>query len=76
MELRLIDPDGYVVPGTIHLHVPRENAAGIEDRLRHHVAPIHAAHNGYYAADYRVQKTPEPTVAGRGTFLNWLTTAA
>lgn len=77
-ELRLIDPDGATVPGTINRYVPAENVAELEDNLRHRVAPEHAADNDqpngvrFYAEDYRVQKTPEPTVATSGTFLDWL----
>lgn len=77
-ELRLIDPYGATVAGTQHRYVPKANADALEDRLRHEVAPAHAAEhdgvNGYafHAADYRVQRTPEPTVAARGTFLDLL----
>ena len=82
MELRLIDPYGATVPGTQHSHVPAVNIAQLKDRLRNEVAPAHAAENdginGYrfHADDYRVQETPEPTVAARGTFLDLLATPA
>lgn len=78
MELRLIDPYGATVPGTINTRVPAENVADLEDNLRHRVAPEHAARwngiNGYafHVEDYRVQQTPEPTTAATGTFLDWL----
>ncbi|MEU8682930.1 hypothetical protein [Streptomyces sp. NPDC048611] len=82
LELRLIDPYGYAVPGTTHPNVPEANIAEVEKRLLEVAAPKHAARwdgiNGYrfYAADYRVQRTPEPTTATSGTFLDWLTTVA
>lgn len=66
-ELRLIDPYGATVPGTQHRYVPEANVAELEDRLRHEVAPAHAA-------DYHVQRSPEPTTAGSGTFLDLLAT--
>ncbi|MFE1767264.1 hypothetical protein ACFW81_23980 [Streptomyces angustmyceticus] len=77
-ELRLIDPYGHTVPGTINTHVPAANAAEVEKRLLDVTAPKHAGRwdgiNGYrfHAADYRVQKTPEPAVDARGTFLDLL----
>lgn len=79
-ELRLIDPYGATVPGTQHRYVPEANVAELEDRLRHEVAPAHAAEhhgiNGYafHATDYHVQRSPEPTTAGSGTFLDLLAT--
>ncbi|MFJ6608162.1 hypothetical protein [Streptomyces lydicus] len=82
MELRLIDPYGATVPGTQYSRVPAANVAELEDRLRHRVAPAHAAEhdgiNGYrfHATDYRVQATPEPTAATRGTFLDLLAVPA
>nr|WSX25520.1 hypothetical protein OG690_38195 [Streptomyces tubercidicus] len=81
-ELRLIDPYGATVPGTQHYDVPKANVPELEDRLRNEVAPAHAADNdginGYrfYAADYRVQETPEPAAVTRGTFLDLLATSA
>ena len=81
-ELRLIDPNGYTVPGAIHLNVPEPNVAEITARLMRDTAPKHAARwdgiggQRFYAEDYRVQNTPTPTTATSGTFLDWLTTAA
>ncbi|MER6844784.1 hypothetical protein [Streptomyces platensis] len=55
-ELRLIDPDGYTVPGTVHTGYP----AAMEGELRAHlrvVAEREAARwadFGYHAADYQV----------------------
>ena len=77
-ELRLIDPDGYTVPGTVHTNVPAANEAQVRQLLLD-VAERHAAEwadFGYHAADYRVQEFPEPTVAARGTFLDWLAASA
>ncbi|MFI7096776.1 hypothetical protein [Streptomyces lydicus] len=82
MELRLIDPYGATVPGTIHLRVPAANIPAVKARLLKESAPKHAARwdgiNGYrfHATDYWVQETPEPTVAARGTFLDLLATPA
>jgi hypothetical protein len=81
-ELRLIDPYGALVPGTINADVEPENIATVTAQLLDTSAPNHAARwdgiNGYRfdVADYRVQVTPQPTTAGTGTFLDWLTTAA
>ncbi|MFI1161432.1 hypothetical protein [Streptomyces sioyaensis] len=78
-ELRLIDPYGYTVPGAVHTDVPAANVAEVTARLLDTAARNHADDNdginGYrfHAADYRVQETPEPTVAARGTFLDLLT---
>lgn len=55
-ELRLIDPDGYTVPGTVQ-DVPDGDPAKVRDHLLHDVAPTHAAQwadAGYDARDYRV----------------------
>ncbi|MFG2532779.1 hypothetical protein [Streptomyces sp. NPDC048516] len=63
-ELRLIDPYGATVPGTIHLNVPDANAPALENHLRYDVTPVHAAgHDGingyrFYVGDYRVQNLP------------------
>ncbi|MGW7636030.1 hypothetical protein [Streptomyces decoyicus] len=81
-ELRLIDPYGALVPGTINLRVPAANIAQVTAWLLEESAPKHAARhdgiNGYrfHAADYRVQVTPERTTAAGGTFLDLLTTPA
>lgn len=56
-NLRLIDPDGYVVPGTVQRNVPDANAAKVRDHLMHEVAPQHAAEwadFGYDARNYSV----------------------
>ncbi|WP_331756694.1 hypothetical protein [Streptomyces decoyicus] len=82
MELRLIDPYGATVPGTINSCVPAANVAEVTAWLLEESAPKHAARNdginGYrfHVADYRVQETPEPAVAARGTFLDLLATPA
>ncbi|MFJ8677296.1 hypothetical protein [Streptomyces sp. NPDC093589] len=85
MELRLIDPYGDTVPGTIYRGVPAQSVAEVTDRLRRDSAPKHADRwdgiNGYafHAADYHVQATSEtlqPTATGTGTFLDLLATPA
>lgn len=79
-ELRLIDPYGALVPGTVNTRVPDENVAQVTARLFKVAARKHADDNdgingyAFHAADYRVQETPEPVAAARGTFLDWLTT--
>jgi hypothetical protein len=60
-ELRLIDPDGYTVPGTAQT-VPDTDETAERQRLLTEVAPKHAAHwqdFGYHASAYRV--LPEPS---------------
>ncbi|MGW5690283.1 hypothetical protein ACWEWX_04730 [Streptomyces asiaticus] len=57
-ELRLIDPNGYTVPGTVNTGVPTANEAKVRDHLLNDVAPAHAADHdyaGYDPRDYRVQ---------------------
>lgn len=57
-NLRLVDPDGYTVPGTVHRNVPDANVDKVRDRLLNEVAPKEAAKNadfGYDARYYRVQ---------------------
>ncbi|WP_093803953.1 hypothetical protein [Streptomyces sp. Wb2n-11] len=61
-ELRLIDPYGYTVPGTVQSNVPDANAGQVTDRLLHEVAPGHAAawdsaQHRFDARDYTVQPT-------------------
>lgn len=78
MELRLIDPYGALVPGTVNTHVPDANIAQVTARLLKESAPKHAARNdgingyAFHAADYRVQETPELAEPIRGTFLDLL----
>lgn len=57
-ELRLVDPNGYTVPGTVNSGVPTVNEAKVRDHLLNDVAPVHAAEHayaGYSPRDYRVQ---------------------
>lgn len=64
-ELRLIDPDGYTVPGTVHTGFP----AAMEGELRAHLRTV-AEHEaaqwadfGHRAADYRIEPaTPQNTL--------------
>lgn len=61
-ELRLIDPDGYTVPGTAQT-VPDADEHAVREYLKTVVAPQHAARwrdFGYDAAAYRV--LPDPAV--------------
>ncbi|GAA0500972.1 hypothetical protein [Streptomyces olivaceiscleroticus] len=60
-DLRLVDRDGYTVPGTIHLNTPDADLATV----RAHLAATAALHPGW-----RVQETPRQPV--HGTFLHWL----
>lgn len=60
-ELRLLDPDGYTVPGTAQT-VPDADVETVRQQLLTEVAPKHAAHwadFGYRTDAYRV--LPEPT---------------
>lgn len=59
-ELRLVDPDGYTVPGTAQT-VPNADEAAVRQHLKTVVAPQHAAKwraFGYHAGDYRVLPDP------------------
>ncbi|MEU9014312.1 hypothetical protein AB0D12_31985 [Streptomyces sp. NPDC048479] len=65
-QIRLVDPNGYTVPGTVQSNVPDANADKVRDRLLHEVAPKHAADHdyaGYDARNYRVQPTPARPVS-------------
>jgi hypothetical protein len=59
-ELRLLDPDGYTVPGTAQT-VPDADVEAVRTRLLTEIAPVHAAQwadFGYRADAYRIH--PEP----------------
>ncbi|MEU8740541.1 hypothetical protein [Streptomyces halstedii] len=61
LELRLLDPDGYTVPGTVHT-VPDTQADTVRAWLLAKVAVQNADEwnrfgAGYDARDYRVQST-------------------
>lgn len=74
-ELRLLDPDGYTVPGTVHTGFPAE----MEGELRAHLRTVAEreaaqwADFGHRAEDYRIEPA-EPITADRGTFLDLLAT--
>lgn len=56
-ELRLLDPDGYTVPGTITAVSDEATVPEISEHLLTTVAPVHAAEwadFGYDARNYRV----------------------
>jgi len=58
--LRLVDPDGYTVPGTIHT-VPAAREAETRSQLLRDVAPVHAAewaNFGYDTRAYQVVTDP------------------
>ncbi|MYR75113.1 MULTISPECIES: hypothetical protein [unclassified Streptomyces] len=60
-ELRLLDPDGYTVPGTVHT-VPDDQASTVRAWLLAEVAVQNADEwnrfgAGYDARDYRVRVT-------------------
>jgi hypothetical protein len=60
-EMRLVDPDGYTVPGTAQT-VPDTDMPAVRQRLLTEVAPRHAAQwadFGYQPDAYRV--LPDPT---------------
>ena len=62
LTLRLVDPNGYAVPGAVHSNVPAANEAKVRDHLLNEVAPRDAAlwaDFGYDARFYRV--LPDPT---------------
>jgi len=59
-ELRLVDPDGYTVPGTAQT-VPDTDVDAARQQLLTEVAPAHAAQwadFGYRASAYRVLPDP------------------
>ena len=59
-EMRLLDPDGYTVPGTAQT-VPDADEQTTREHLLNEVAPKHAAQwadFGYRARDYRVLPAP------------------
>lgn len=56
-DLRLIDSDGYVVPGTLHTDVPDADDDKVRDHLLNEIAPQYAAQwvdFGHDARFYRV----------------------
>lgn len=56
-ELRLLDPNGYLVPGTITTVSDEATASEIRHHLTTVVAPEHAAQwadFGYHPGDYRI----------------------
>lgn len=61
-ELRLLDPNGYTVPGAIRTASYQSECKGIENALLANEAVEHAATSGvgYKARNYRVQTTPLP----------------
>ena len=63
-ELRLIDPNGYTVPGTVHSTYPAAAEPEIRQSLRE-IAERDAAEWGLYAADYRIV-TSAPHSAAQG----------
>jgi hypothetical protein len=55
--LRLVDPDGYTVPGTVQTNVPDANVDKVRAHLLNDIAPAEAAkwaNFGYDARRYRV----------------------
>jgi len=59
--LRLVDPDGYTVPGAVHPNVPGAREAEVRGQLLREVAPVHAAEwadFGYDARAYQVIADP------------------
>lgn len=56
-ELRLLDPDGYTVPGAV-MDVTDDEAPGAEQLLLTVYAPVDADREGQDVRHYRVQSTP------------------
>jgi len=59
--LRLVDPDGYTVPGAVHVNVPAARQAEVTSQLLRDDAPAHAAEwadFGYDARAYQVVTDP------------------
>lgn len=55
--LRLIDSDGYTVPGTVQTNVPDANVDKVRAHLLNDIAPVEAAllaDFGHRASSYRV----------------------
>jgi hypothetical protein len=59
-NLRLLDPNGYTVPGTVHTNVPDANEPTVRALLEDAAVTDAAqwADHGYHAGDYRI--VPEP----------------
>ncbi|BCK74082.1 hypothetical protein Srufu_080350 (plasmid) [Streptomyces libani subsp. rufus] len=53
-ELRLIDPYGYTVPGTVHTNYPAHAEPDLRQQLRE-IAERDAAEWGHHTADYRIE---------------------
>lgn len=59
--LRLIDPDGYTVPGSVQTNVPDANVAKVRDHLLNDVAPAYAAQWADFGHDTRLYRvTTDP----------------
>lgn len=58
-EVRLIDPDGYTVPGTIRTNLPAARVEKTKTRLMTEDGPLYARRTGRdWEPGYRVQVTP------------------
>lgn len=59
-ELRLIDPNGYTVPGTVHTNYPAASEPELRQSLRE-IAERDAAEWGHHAAEYRIEPAAPQT---------------
>lgn len=57
-EVRLIDPDGYTVPGTVRTNLPADRIDRAKQQLMTAEGPAYARERGLRFTDYRVQVTP------------------
>jgi hypothetical protein len=60
VNLRLLDPNGYTVPGTVHTGVPAANEPKVRALLQDAAATDAAqwADFGYHASNYRIVTDP------------------
>lgn len=57
-EVRLIDPDGYTVPGTIRTNLPADRVQAASRKLMAVDGPAYARVWGHRMSEYHVQVTP------------------
>ncbi|MEW2266918.1 hypothetical protein [Streptomyces sp. NPDC047868] len=54
--LRLVDQDGYTVPGTVQTNIPDANVDKVRDHLLNDIAPIQAAKWADFGHDARLYR--------------------
>jgi hypothetical protein len=57
-EVRLVDPDGYTVPGTVRTNLPADRIDRAKQQLMTAEGPAYARERGLRFTGYRVQVTP------------------